>query len=153
MSSRLAINKFLSPLILTLVLFLLTVSCQNDGRVDEPIVPVSVTDIAGTWKSSNNFYLIFDVDDKSFSFADTAEAAKAKNGPHGNFTLTDNELHLTESENSLVCPNLEAVFQIEITRLGNLRLTIVEDPCIYRVEGVFQGGQGGNRFLDFRPVH
>lgn len=117
-----------------------------------PAAPPSPKEIVGTWKSRNNFYLIFDDADGSFSFADSAKSAEAKAGPHGSFTLVDSELHLLESADSEVCPGIEARFQAEIVRDGNLRLTIIDDPCIYRVEGVFQGGQGGNVFIEFRRI-
>ncbi len=126
--------------------------CVSSPTMATPFIPPSLNEIVGTWKSRNNFYLILDDADKSFSFADSAQAAEEKLGPYGSFTLNGSELHLLESSDSEICPDIKARFQAEIVRNGNLRLTIIDDPCIYRVEGVFQGGAGGNRFLEFRRV-
>ena len=144
-------KTILAILLLTLIPSFL-VSCQNWEINDKPRTAPTLSEIVGTWKSTNSFYLILDDQDRSFSFADSTEAAKSKIGPHGRFLLIGSELLLQESTDSEICPDLEGRFQAEIVREGNMRLTIIDDPCIYRVEGLFEGGQGGNRFLEFRRL-
>jgi hypothetical protein len=115
-------------------------------------VPLSTAALDGTWKSEYGFYFLFDAENGRFSGSNDEQAANAGLGIPGSFTLYGDQLSLVEDSASDSCPDLEGRFTAELINQDTLRLTIIDDPCIYRVEGLFQGGQGGYRLLEFQRM-
>lgn len=107
-------------------------------------------DIGGKWKSERAFYIIFDEQSGTFSASNNEDAAEAKQGILGSFMLENGRLSLIEDAASESCPGVEGLFEAVMTAEGRLRLSIIKDGCLYRVEGMFQGGQGGYRLLEFQ---
>jgi len=153
-------QKTILPL-LALILIQVLSSCTT-GAVpasSPTAVPPTTADITGKWESEHGFFIIFDDQNGSFSGSNVEEAADAELGILGTFSLTDNRLSLVENDDSESCPSVEGLFEAAIegpqtsaTRGDKLHLTIIEDDCIYRVEGLFQIGQGGNPSLKFQRV-
>ena len=115
-------------------------------------VPLTTAALNGTWKSEYGFYVVFDAENGRFSGSNDEQAAAARLGILGNFALQDDQLSLVEDNDSDSCPGLEGQFAALLSNKDTLRLTIIDDPCVYRVEGLFQGGQGGHRLLEFRRI-
>jgi hypothetical protein len=145
--------RFLPLLALVSILFFAS-SCST-GQTAVPVAtaaPLTISNLAGLWESEYGFFFFFDAQDNTFTGSRDEQAARDKLGIMGTFELTGDQLSLVENEDSDSCPGQEGLFEAALTRDDKLRLTLVEDPCIYRVEGVFQGGQGGHRLLQFDRV-
>lgn len=131
---------------------LLLASCSTDVTAVSPArsSPPTTAELDGKWKSEYGFYIVFNEQEGAFSASSVEDAADAGLGILGTFSLSDDELRLIENDDSESCPGVEGLYDARLTRDGQLRLTIIEDDCIYRVEGMFKGGKGGYRLLQFR---
>ncbi len=146
-------RTFWSLLALTLMIFFLG-SCTPSATAMPTSTPVLLTKDAlnGTWKSEYGFFFVFDAENGRFSGSNNEQAAAAGLGIPGTFDLHGDQLSLVEDNDSDACPGLEGLFAAVLTNKDTLRLTIIEDPCVYRIEGLFQGGRGGHRLLEFRRI-
>jgi len=140
--------------LLALIFIPLLSSCTNSSTAESTVSasPPTTAALAGKWKSERGFFILFDEQNGTFSGSNHEDAADAGLGILGTFSLADDQLRLVENDDSASCPGVEGIFDIAMSNDGKLRLTIVEDACIYRVEGLFQGGQGGYRLLEFQRV-
>ena len=146
-------RRIFLPLAAIIFIYLLSacaIGSMTDSRPTPP--PPTTADLAGKWESEYGFFIIFDGEEGVFSGSNDEGAADDRLGILGTFALDGNELRLVENDDSESCPGTEGLFETAVTHDGKLRLTLVEDNCIYRVEGLFQGGQGGHRLLEFKRI-
>jgi hypothetical protein len=135
--------------LIPLVALLLLSACALPQAAVTP-VPATLEELDGLWRSDNGFYILFDTAGATFSASFDQFAAEQQLGILGTFRLQEDRLILVEDMESESCPGLEGQFKAELFANELLLLTIIDDPCLYRVEGVFQGGQGDDRSLAFR---
>lgn len=146
-------HKTILPLLVVIFIQFHSGCMSGETAVPAAINELPTTaDLAGKWKSEHGFYIIFDDESGTFSGSNDEQAAAAELGILGTFALVGDQLSLVEHDDSDSCPGVVGQFEAVITADDKLRLSIIEDPCIYRVEGLFQGGQGGYRLLEFRRI-
>jgi hypothetical protein len=147
--------------LLAIILIQLLSSCTTnvDPNSSPTVVPPTAADIAGKWESEHGFFIIFDDQSRGFRHFDgtfsgsyVEEAADSELGILGAFSLADNHLRLVENDDSESCPGVEGLFEAAMPGDDKLHLTIIEDDCIYRVEGLFRIGQGGYPLLKFQRL-
>lgn len=110
-----------------------TVTQESLDRLKSAMTPkVKVSDIAGKWKwtGSPPTYFVYNKDGTYTMLREIAGDIFTVDV--GQFTLKDNSLTLTSSENHYCTAGTRGIYTIAITEDGQLECTLVQDDCWQR---------------------